>query len=199
MARAVKLTCLLTWCTRTGLSCSGVSGPTHDRLGVTTDVHMNEKQLKLLAVLISAFSAMLLTGCDTISGSRRTVQVHRLPEASAVVAALKSVPGVQRVMQREAPPQTSWGLYVGVRRDPAFNLFSFATTTTGGVVETKQDSEGVKTVSVYSYWMNHTPSKAKFDETRALLDAAYLSLRREESSLPPPEELKETLIRYPSK
>jgi hypothetical protein len=84
-------------------------------------------------------------------------------------------------------------------RDPAFNQFSFATATTGGTLETKQDSKGTKTVRLYCLWTNHTPPKAKFDETRSLLDAAYLNLRRAEPSLPPPEQLKETLTRYPSK
>ncbi len=155
--------------------------------------------MKPLAVLISVFGAVLLTGCDTLSGSSRTVTVNRLPEASVVFAALKSVSGVETVTEREVPPQTSWGLYKGVIHDPAYKQFLFATTTNGGVVETRQNSKGVKTISVYCMWLNHTPPKAKFDQTRSLLDAAYLSLRSADSSLPPPEELKETLTGYPSK
>ena len=155
--------------------------------------------MKPLAVVTSTFVAVLLIGCDTVSGSRRTATVTRLPTASTVTAALSAIPGVQRVTQREVPPQTLWGLYDGVIHEPAYNQFSFHSATTGGTVETKQDSKGVKTIQLYTLWMNYTPSKPKFDQTRSFLDAAYLSLRRADPSLPPPEELKETLIRYPSK
>ncbi len=155
--------------------------------------------MKPLALLTLLFSAALLIGCDTVSGSTRTVTVTQLPTAATVTTALNSTPGVQRVTQREVSPATSWGLYEGVIHDPAYNQFSFSTATTGGTLETRKDSKGIMTIRFYSIWMNHTPPKSQFDQTRSLLDAAYLSLRRADPSLPPPEALKETLMRYPSK
>lgn len=155
--------------------------------------------MKFLTILASAFSVLALTACDMLYGSSRMVTVSRLPEPALVVRALKSVPGVQRVNQHEVPPRSSWTLPEGIVRDPAFQQFSFSTTTTGGTVETKEDFRGVKIVRVYSFWMNHMPPKAKFDETRSLLDAAYLSLRRADPSLPPPDQIEEDLTGYPSK
>ena len=154
--------------------------------------------MKLSSVLISAFSVLALTGCDVFSGTSRTVTVSQLPQAPLVVRALKSVPGVQKVTQHEVPPRSFWTLPEGIVREPAFQQFSFSTGTVGGTLETKQDSKGVRTLNLYSFWMNHTPPKAKFDEARSLLDAAYLSLRRADPALPPPSELEESLTRYPS-
>jgi len=155
--------------------------------------------MKLLTVVIAAFSALGLTSCDLFYGSSRTVEVSRLPEPALVVSALKSVSGVQRVTQREVPPRSSWMLPEGIIHDPAFHQFSFSTATTGGTVETREDYKGVKSVRVYSLWINRQPPKAEFDQTRSLLDAAYLSLRRADPTLPPPGELKESLMGYPSK
>ena len=155
--------------------------------------------MKPLAVMFSVLCLALFVGCDTISGSTRTVTVTQLPTPSTVTAALNTIPGVQPIEHRELAPQTSWGLYDGVIHDPAYNQFLFHTATTGGTVETKQDSRGVKTIRLYCFWMNHTPPKSQFDEARTLLDAAYLSLRRADPSLPPPDQVKETLMRYPSK
>jgi hypothetical protein len=155
--------------------------------------------MKQLAAVAFSIGALSLTSCDTISGSSRTVTGSRLPSASTVVAALKSTPGVQRVSQHEVPASTSWGLYEGVIHSPAFNQFTFNTATAGGTIETAQDSKGAMTLRIYCMWINYTPPKAQFDATRALLDAAYINLRRADPSLPPPSELKETLVRYPSK
>ncbi|WP_035607752.1 hypothetical protein [Haloferula sp. BvORR071] len=155
--------------------------------------------MKLPTVLICTFSALVLTACDIINGTSRTVTVARLPDAPLVVRALKSVPGVQQVKQREVPPRSSWMLPEGIIHDPAFQQFTFSTATTGGTVETREDFKGIRTVHVYSFWMNHTPPKAEFDETRSLLDAAYLSLRRADPTLPPTGEVEETLKGYPSK
>src|SRR5205823_14612174 len=122
--------------------------------------------MKTLAILTSALSAVLRIGCDTISGSSRTVTVSRLPPSSTVISALNSVPGVQRITQREVPPQTSWGLYHGVIHDPAYNQFYFATAKAAGTVETKLDPNGIKTLHIYCLWINYTPPKPKFDAAR---------------------------------
>lgn len=155
--------------------------------------------MKPLATIALSFAATFLVGCDTISGSIRNVTVSRLPTPLTVVDALNATPGVERVSQHEIPASTSWGLYGGVLREPAYNQFRFNTSTTGGTLETKQDSKGTMTLRIACMWLNYTPPKEHFDATRALLDAAYASLRRADSSLPPSTELKETLVRYPLK
>ena len=153
--------------------------------------------MKLFAPLATAITAALLAGCDPISGTERTVTVARLPTPAVVMAALQSVPDVEHVTLRQVPAVTQLGL--GIEHQPAFNQFTFGTGTIWATVETKQDAQGTNSLRLYSLWIHSPPPKAEFDRARALLDAAYLSLRRSVPSLPPPQEVKETLIDYPSK
>jgi hypothetical protein len=144
-------------------------------------------------------SALLLAGCDIFSGTTRTVVVDRLPSAAVVSRALHAVPGVRDVTQREVPASTSWGLYEGVVHEPAYDQFTFNTAQTGGVVETRRDSTGTLSIRLYALWINSVPPKPLFDQTRMLLDQAYIRLRLEDPHLPPPTDLKETLMCYPSR
>ena len=154
--------------------------------------------MRLFALSIAAVMAALLTGCDPVYGPQRTVTVAQLPPPTVVVAALHSTPGVRGVTQREVPAHTEWGLYDGTKHYPAFHQFAFSDGAAGGVIETKQDAQGINHLRLYSLWLHQRPPKAEFDRARALLDAAYLSLQRSVPSLPPPQAVKETFIGSPS-
>ena len=143
--------------------------------------------------------AVLLSGCDPIYGTQRTVTVAQLPSPAVVVAAIHSTPSVREVIPREEPAHTEWGLYTGVEHYPAYRQFAFNDGMASGVLVTEQDAQGVNHLRLYSLWLHQPPPKAEFDRARALLDATYLSLRRSVPSLPPPQAVRETLTGYPSK
>ena len=155
--------------------------------------------MKLLALVIATLMAALLSGCDPVYGTERTVTVAQLPSPADVVAALHSTPGVRDVTPHEVPAHTEWGLYTGAEHYPAYQQVAFGDGAVGGVIETKQDAQGTNHLRLYSLWLHQPPPKAEFDRARALLDATYLSLRRSVPSLPPPQAVKETLTSYPSK
>jgi hypothetical protein len=155
--------------------------------------------MKHFAFVLLAISSTLLVGCDTMKGTFRTVTVSQLPSPTSVIAALNALPNVQRVRQDEVPISKGWNLKDGVFQRPGYAQFVFETGRSGGCVETREDSKGIKTLHLYTSWLNHTPPKAEFDEARALLDAAYVNLRRQNPNLPPPEAVKEELWGYPSK
>jgi hypothetical protein len=148
-------------------------------------------------LLLCTSLALVASGCDTISGVRRSVTVQRLPSPTAVTAALRAVPGVTSVERRPVEPSTGWSLYKGVIHDPPFDQFLYRADRLGGVVKTRQTEDGTNTVELYQIWMNYTPPRKVFDDTRSLMDAVYASLRRHSHDLPPTTQMKETLIRYP--
>lgn len=153
------------------------------------------KQFNLLLIIVVS---VLLASCDRGYGSQRTGVIAQLPSPAVVVAALESTPRVQRVTQHKIPAQITSSLYRGTENHPAFYQFIFEDGVSSGVVEIKQDAQGINHIELYSLWINQSPSKAQFNQARKLLDAAYLSLRRSVPSLPPLQAIKETLMGYPS-
>ena len=148
-------------------------------------------------LLLCALLAATALGCDTISGVRRSVTVQRLPSPTVVTAALDAVPGITSVERQPVEASTGWSLYDGVIHDPPYDQFLYRADPLFGIVNARQTEDGTKTIELYSIWMNHTPPRKAFDDTRSLMDAVYASLRRHSPDLPPAAQVKETLVRYP--
>jgi hypothetical protein len=104
---------------------------------------------------------------------------------------------MRNVELRATDATSSFSLYEGVVRDPAFDQFLYEGASAGGVVEVREDGKGVKTLRLYSGWMGPRPPKKVFEETRSFMDVVYEGLRRRLPELPPSSEVHEEIIRPP--
>ncbi len=152
--------------------------------------------MKLFVFLVIAVTTTLLAGCHTATGINRTVVVAQAPSSAVVVAALSSLPDAENFTQHEVPASTEWGLYTGTVHLPAYRQFFFEGKSGRGEIVTRPDAAGTGHLSL-SFYVRGTPTQAKFERARTLLDATYLSLWRSEPGLPPPQAVKETFIGTP--
>src|SRR5689334_13327633 len=148
------------------------------------------------SVAFASLSAAVMTACDPITSVSRTATVSRLPSHAAVYAALRDTPSMHSVEVRHENAMSTFSLYKGIVRDPAFEQFLYQGTGNGVVAVRETEKEG-KTVRLYSSWMGPRPPKEVFDRTRSYMDVVYESLRRHIPSLPPPSALKEDIGRPP--
>jgi hypothetical protein len=151
----------------------------------------------LSKLLLCGFLVFCVSGCDTISGVRRSVTVLKLPPPCLVTAALRAVPGVTSVEHRSVGASSAWSLYEGVIRDPGCEQFLYHTDSLSGVAATRQSEDGTQSIELYRIWINQIPSRKVFDDTRTLMDVVYSSLRQHSPDLPPSIQTKETLFREP--
>jgi hypothetical protein len=86
------------------------------------------------------------SGCDTLSGVRRTVIVQQLPSPAVVTAALRAVPGVKSIEPKPVEASPGWSLCKGVIHDPPFDQFLYRADPLAGVVKTREAEDGTKTV-----------------------------------------------------
>ena len=135
---------------------------------------------------VAALMLALASGCTTISGIRRTVVVSQAPSTAAVDSALRDVHRVDDV-----------SFYRGSTSAGRFEQFHYSAGELSGVIEIERGRNGQNTVTIYRVWKNRGPTREQLDETRALMDAVYASLRRRVPDLPPATQIKEELIHPP--
>jgi hypothetical protein len=147
---------------------------------------------------VAAVAALLLLapGCDRFYSIDRTVLLPcALPRAD-VEAALKEVPGVERVDY--ACMKGADGLlydrytYHGKRfRDRYGDM--------GGVLEFRPDAEGGGRLRMYLNWLNHCPSRQVADSFRTGMDEVYASLSKRVEGMPPASTVRESLNGIPDR
>ena len=87
--------------------------------------------------------------------------------------------------------------YRGSTSAGRFEQFHYSAGELSGVIEIERGRNGQNTVTIYRVWKNRGPTREQLDETRALMDAVYASLRRRVPDLPPATQIKEELIHPP--
>ncbi len=142
--------------------------------------------LRFANAVLPALALVLTSGCNTVSGVRRSVAVSQAPSTDAVDASLRDVPRI-----------TAVSFYRDNTSGARIEQFYYSAADLAGVVEIQRHTNGQNTVSLYREWKNRQPTPQELDETRALMDAVYTSLRRHVPDLPPASEVKEELIRPP--
>jgi hypothetical protein len=140
--------------------------------------------------------ALLAQGCDRICKIDRTVSLPRAPARAEVEAALKEVPGVERVSYQwgkdsRGSPYERY-IYFGER-------FRDRDGHAGGVLEIRSGARGGATLEMYVLWINRTPSRQLVDCLRAGMDDVYAGLSKREEGMPPASSVWEELIGIPDK
>jgi hypothetical protein len=149
--------------------------------------------------MMTALAALCAGGCDPISGVSRTVQLRSLPARADVEAALRATPGVEQVGYRQGPPSTYWSLSDGVVHNPPYDSFNFSGIDASATLDISENGKGEKTLRMYYLRIGMRLSREFVDRTRAMMDAAYESLRVRVADLPPADEVEEKLLRVPRK
>jgi predicted small secreted protein len=145
------------------------------------------RQMKhTFTISLAILSLVLASGCKTVHGVGRSAKVQKLPSAAVVDASLRDVPGVGYIFH-----------YPRAAGRPEH--ISYRSGALSSVIELAHEENGDNTLFLYSYWVNETPSWQVIDETRALMDAVYASLRQHAPDLPPASELKEVLVKPPKR
>ncbi len=142
--------------------------------------------LRFANAVLPALALVLTSGCNTVSGVRRSVAVSQAPSTADVDASLRDV---RRI--------TAVSFYRDNTSGAHIEQFYYSAADLAGVVEIERGNDGHNTVRLYREWKSRRPTRQQLDETRALMDAVYTSLRRHVPDLPPPSEVKEELIRPP--
>lgn len=140
----------------------------------------------------------MLAGCQTTRGVQRSVRLtQRVPEA-AVIAAIKSTPGVSIVKEQHLPPTTGYGVVDYHNKSTDRIVYVSGIRHADGVIEIGgNDREGLR-LKMYCYFQNSKPSPEQIAATRKLMDDIYANLRREAPNiLPPPEKVTEDLLGAP--
>ena len=140
----------------------------------------------ILASLFAIALPLVLSGCDTLCGVRRTVYVDRLPSDENISAALAAVPNIQSV-RRE---YNQFSYRVGI------SPISFGRAkidNVGGVLDAGEDHRGRKYIEIYELWMNEVPPWQLVEHTRYEMDVVYGELRKRAPYLPKPQEVREKL------
>ena len=139
-----------------------------------------------LTLSLAILGLALTSGCKTVHGVGRSVKVRQLPSTDVVAASLRDVPSVSDIVHH---PRVSGSP----------EHFSYRSGELTSVIELAHEESGENTLYLYSYWINHTPSWPVLDQTRALMDTVYASLRQHAPELPAASELKEVLVRPPKR
>jgi hypothetical protein len=160
---------------------------------------MHNKKWNTIMGTVMVAICLTLTGCDTLSGIRRTVRLNQLPSPDTVVASLNDVPAIKKISYNRAIPSKSWSLYKGVIQNQPYDQISYSSDNARGVVEVQETESGDKTLTLYCLWMNYQPSQQIVEDTRSLMDQVYSSLRRRAPIIPPETEVQEKLINIQKK
>ena len=152
-------------------------------------------RMKTQLTLLAATGLLLLTGCETTRGVQRSVRlIQRVPE-SAVIAAIRSTPGVSIVKQQHLPPTSGYGIVD--YRNKSTDRFVYVSDTrhADGVIEIGgNDRDGLR-LKMYCLFQNTRPSAEQIAATRQLMDDIYANLRRQVPGLlPPPDKVTEDLM-----
>jgi hypothetical protein len=165
---------------------AGLGGnPRHKEIG------MHSRRFNSIRVALLSF---LLMGCDVGYGVNRSVGIKTFPLKDEVEKAISTVPGIDRVEYKRVSPAKN---LVGPT-EPSYDSYVYQSGEVWGAVEFRTSTTGKKTLKLYYMTLNRKPSPQKVKEIREKMDEIYSSLRKHIPDLPPPEEVKEELLRVSS-